>query len=81
MEADILRWLNFANTVESKLQIINSDSYSENYVAEIYNLLNELRSEATNLSAKSLADNQEGYFKVNALAQILRNTAYFAHHT
>lgn len=80
MEDDIVRWLNFAGRVESKLQTINSDNYSEIYVTEIYNLLNELRSAATNLTATSLIDNHEGYFKVNELAQKLRNTAYFAHH-
>ena len=80
METDIKRWLNFAVRVENKLQTINTDSYSENYIAGISNLLNEIRSEVANLTTTSLVDNQERYFKVNQLAQKLRNTAHFAHH-
>lgn len=80
MENDIERWLNFAVKVENKLHTINKDRYSENYITGISNLLNELRSEAANLTNTSLIDNQDRYFKVNKLAQKLRNTAYFAHH-
>lgn len=80
METDIERWLNFAVKVENKLQTINTDSYSENYISGISNLLSELRREAANVSGTSLVDNQERYFKVNQLAQKLRNTAHFAHH-
>lgn len=80
MENDIERWLNFAVKVENKLQTINNDRYSENYITGISNLLNELRREAASLSNTSLMDNQDRYFKVNKLAQKLRNTAYFAHH-
>ncbi len=80
MENDIERWLNFAVKVENKLQTINNDRYSENYITGISDLLNELRSEAANLTNTSLMDNQDRYFKVNKLAQKLRNTAYFAHH-
>jgi predicted translin family RNA/ssDNA-binding protein len=80
VETDIERWLNFAVKVENKLQTINTDSYSENYISGISNLLSELRREAANVSGTSLVDNQERYFKVNQLAQKLRNTAHFAHH-
>lgn len=80
METDIERWLSFAVRVENKLQTINNDIYSENYILGISNLLKELRNEAAHLTSKSLADNHEHYFKVNKLAQKLRNTAHFAHH-
>lgn len=80
VETDIERWLNFAVKVENKLQTINNASYSENYIAGISNLLSELRREAAILNSTSHAENQERYFKVNKLAQKLRNTAYFAHH-
>ena len=80
METDIERWLSFAVRVENKLHTINNDVYSDNYIAGISNLLNELRNEAASLSSKSLVDNQEHYFKVNKLAQKLSNTAHFAHH-
>ena len=80
METDIERWLNFAVRVENKLQTINNENYSENYIAGISNLLNELRREAAHLTNASFVDNHEHYFKANKLAQKLRNTAHFAHH-
>ena len=80
METDIERWLNFAVKVENKLQTINNDIYSENYIAGISNLLSELRNEAAIVKSSNLADKQERYFKANKLAQKLRNTAHFAHH-
>jgi hypothetical protein len=80
VETDIERWLGFAARVENKLHTINNDIYSDNYIAGISNLLKELRNEAAHLTRTSLVDNQEHYFKVNKLAQKLRNTAHFAHH-
>lgn len=80
METDIERWLNFAVRVENQLQTINNDIYSENYIAGISTLLNELRNEAAILRNATLADKQERYIKVNQLSQKLRNTAHFAHH-
>lgn len=81
METDIERWLNFAGKVEDKLQTINNDIYSDRYIAGISNLLSELRSEAAIVKNSSLLEKQEGYFRVNKLAQKLRNTAHFAHNT
>ena len=80
MESDIKRWLNFAVRVETQLQSIDNDIYSENYIAGISTLLKELRKEAEFLKNAELTDQQECYFKVNQLSQKLRNTAHFAHH-
>jgi len=80
MESDIERWLSFAVKVEKKLQTMNNDVYSDKYIAGISNLLNELRSEADIVKRSNLLEKQEGYFRVNKLAQKLRNTAHFAHH-
>jgi len=80
METDIDRWLNFAVKVENKLQTINNDIYSEGYIAGISNLLTELRQEAAIVKSSNFMEQQEGYFRVNKLAQKLRNTAHFAHH-
>jgi len=81
METDIDRWLNFAGKVENKLQTMNNEIYSDMYIAGIANLLNELRNEAAIVKSSSVMDNQDGYARVNKLAQKLRNTAHFAHHT
>jgi len=81
METDVDRWLNFAGKVENKLQTMNNDIYSDMYIAGIAKLLNELRSEAASVKSLSMQDKQDGYVRVNKLAQKLRNTAHFAHHT
>lgn len=81
METDIDRWLSFAVKVENKLQTINNDNYSDSYIAEISNLLDELRSEAAMVKSLNLPQKQEGYFRANKLAQKLRNTVHFAHNT
>ena len=81
METDIDRWLNFAVKVENKLQTMNNDIYSDMYIAGISSLLTELRSEAAIVKSSSVMDKQDGYVRVNKLAQKLRNTAHFAHHT
>ena len=80
METDIERWLSFAVKVENKLQTINSDIYSDRYIAGISNLLSELRREAAIVQSASPLESQSGYFRVNKLAQKLQNTAHFAHH-
>lgn len=81
METDIERWLSFAGKVENRLQTMNNDIYSDMYIAGIAKLLNELRSEAASVKSLSMQDKQDGYVRVNKLAQKLRNTAHFAHHT
>ena len=81
MESDIKRWLSFADEVETKLQTLGDGIYSEGYIAGLSNLLCELRSEAESVMDLSLTDRQVGYFRVNSLAQTLRVTAYFAHHS
>ncbi len=81
METDIERWLGFAAKVENKLQTMNNDIYSDKYIAGISNLLSELRSEVAIVRGADLMEKQEGYFRVNQLAQKLRNTAHFAHNT
>ena len=81
METDIERWLSFAVKVENKLQTMNNDTYSDRYIAGISNLLNELRHEAAIVKNASLLEKEDSYFRVNKLAQKLRNTAHFAHHT
>ena len=79
METDIERWLGFAVKVENKLQTMDNEMYSDRYIAGISNLLKELRSEAAKVQRSTPQDRQDGYFRVNALAQKLRNTAHFAH--
>jgi len=79
MESDIERWLGFAVKVENKLQTMNNDIYSDKYIAGISNLLSELRSEAAHVRSSSQSEKQDRYFRVNKLAQKLRNTAHFAH--
>jgi len=80
METDIQRWLSFATTVENKLQILNNDVYSEGYITGISDLLSELRSEAAAVQNAGVQERQDVYFRVNKLAQKLRNTAHFAHY-
>ena len=80
MESDIERWLRFAVRVETQLQSIDNDIYSEKYIAGISTLLKELRKEAEFLKNSELTAQQECYFKVNQLSQKLRNTAHFVHH-
>jgi len=53
MEKDIDRWLSFAARVETQLQTINNDVYSERYIAGISTLLSELRSAAAHQISKS----------------------------
>jgi len=79
MEKDIDRWLSFAARVETQLQTINNDVYSERYIAGISTLLSELRSAAAIVKSASPPNKQERYFRANELAQQLRNTAHFAH--
>jgi len=81
VENDIERWLNFAVEVETKLQTIDDGIYSDGYIVGIVNLLSELRSEAESVMGLNVLDRQAGYFKVNSLAQRLRSTAHFAHHS
>ena len=80
MERDIDRWLQFAGRVEHQLQTINSDVYSERYIANISTLLREFRHAAAIVKSSDDIEKQDRYLRANELAQQLRNTAHFAHH-
>ena len=80
METDIERWLGFAAEVETTLQTMNNDIYSDQYISGISNLLIELRREAADVLSASVSEKQDRYYRANQLAQQLRNTAHFAHH-
>jgi len=79
MEKDIERWLSFAVEVETTLQTVNHDIYSDKYIAGITNLLIELRREAADVLNACQSEKQDRYYRTNELAQKLTNTAHFAH--
>ena len=79
MENDINSWLIFADKVEENLQAIETQSLAETYLADIFSLVDEMRTEAKLIGRLSLIKKQEAYIRINKLGNELRNTAYFAH--
>ena len=54
MENDINSWLIFADKVEENLQAIETPSLAETYLADIFSLVDEMRTEAKLIGRLSL---------------------------
>lgn len=78
MENDINSWLIFADKVEDNLRVIEKETLAESYLSKIFNLVDDIRTEAKFIDHPSLVRKQEAYIRINKLGNELRNTAYFA---
>ena len=78
MENDINSWLIFADKVEDNLRVIEKETLAESYLSKIFNLVDDIRTEAIFIDHLSLVRKQEAYIRINKLGNELRNTAYFA---